>query len=64
MDDYRMALAEFALGMESLARFVNKEPLYQVHTCASPSSPWRVSRWIRGCEAWRDSAKLTIIVDA
>ena len=37
MDDYRMALAEFALGMESLARFVNfvnKEPLYRVHTCA------------------------------
>ena len=28
-----LALREFALGMESLARFVNKEPLYRVHEC-------------------------------
>jgi len=30
----RLALAEFALGMESLERFVKKEPLYRVHECA------------------------------
>ena len=24
---------EFSLGMESLTRFVNKEPLYRVHEC-------------------------------
>ena len=29
----RLALQEFALGMESLERFVNKEPLYRVHEC-------------------------------
>jgi protein phosphatase len=29
-----LALAEFALGMESLERFVNKEPFYRVHECA------------------------------
>ncbi|MDR2137510.1 MAG: polynucleotide kinase-phosphatase [Synergistaceae bacterium] len=29
----RLALAEFALGMESLERFVNREPLYRVHEC-------------------------------
>jgi len=28
-----LALAEFALGMESLQRFVNKEPFYRVHEC-------------------------------
>lgn len=28
-----LALAEFALGMESLDRFVEKEPLYRVHEC-------------------------------
>ncbi|MDR2718370.1 MAG: polynucleotide kinase-phosphatase [Treponema sp.] len=28
-----LALAEFALGMESLERFVNKEPFYRVHEC-------------------------------
>ena len=28
-----LALREFALGMESLTRFVNKEPLYRVHEC-------------------------------
>ena len=28
-----LALREFALGMESLSRFVNKEPLYRVHEC-------------------------------
>lgn len=27
----RLALSEFALGMESLERFVNKEPLHRVH---------------------------------
>jgi protein phosphatase len=27
----RLALAEFALGMESLERFVKREPLYRVH---------------------------------
>lgn len=29
----RLAIAEFALGMESLERFVKKEPLYRVHEC-------------------------------
>lgn len=29
-----LALSEFALGMESLERFVKKEPLYRVHECA------------------------------
>lgn len=28
-----LALREFALGMESLERFVKKEPLYRVHEC-------------------------------
>ncbi|HEY9061572.1 MAG TPA: polynucleotide kinase-phosphatase [Pseudobacteroides sp.] len=28
-----LALREFALGMEALERFVNKEPLYRVHEC-------------------------------
>jgi protein phosphatase len=28
-----LALAEFALGMESLERFINKEPFYRVHEC-------------------------------
>jgi protein phosphatase len=29
----RLALNEFALGMESLERFTRKEPLYRVHEC-------------------------------
>jgi protein phosphatase len=29
----RLALREFALGMESLERFVRAEPLYRVHEC-------------------------------
>ena len=29
-----LALKEFALGIESLNRFVNNEPLYRVHECA------------------------------
>lgn len=29
----RMALAEFSLSMESLERFVDKEPLYRTHEC-------------------------------
>jgi protein phosphatase len=29
----RLALAEFSLGMESLERFVRKEPLHRVHEC-------------------------------
>lgn len=29
-----LALSEFALGMESLTRFVAREPLYKVHECA------------------------------
>ena len=29
-----MALREFALGMESLKRFVRKDPLYKVHECS------------------------------
>lgn len=29
-----LALREFSLGMESLSRFVDKEPLYRVHECA------------------------------
>jgi len=29
-----LALAEFALGMESLERFVKREPFYRVHECA------------------------------
>lgn len=28
-----LAIREFSLGMESLARFVNKAPLYRVHEC-------------------------------
>ena len=28
-----LALKEFSLGMESLERFVNREPLYRVHEC-------------------------------
>jgi protein phosphatase len=28
-----LALREFALGMEGLARFVRNEPLYRVHEC-------------------------------
>jgi protein phosphatase len=29
----RLALAEFALGMESLERFVRKEPFHRIHEC-------------------------------
>lgn len=29
-----LALKEFSLGMESLKRFVNGEPLYRVHECS------------------------------
>ena len=29
-----LALSEFSLGMESLTRFVNGDPLYKVHECA------------------------------
>ncbi len=29
-----LALREFALGLEGLQRFVNREPLYRVHECA------------------------------
>lgn len=29
-----LALKEFSLGMESLKRFVNREPLYKVHECS------------------------------
>ena len=29
-----LALSEFSLGMESLTRFVKREPLYKVHECA------------------------------
>ncbi len=29
-----LALKEFSLGMESLYRFVNREPLYRVHECS------------------------------
>ena len=29
-----LALKEFSLGMESLKRFVRREPLYKVHECA------------------------------
>lgn len=28
-----LAIREFSLGMESLSRFVNREPLYRVHEC-------------------------------
>ena len=28
-----LALREFSLGLESLSRFVSKEPLYRVHEC-------------------------------
>jgi protein phosphatase len=28
-----LALREFALGIESLTRFVSREPLYRVHEC-------------------------------
>ena len=30
----QLALREFALGVESLERFVGKEPLHRVHQCA------------------------------
>lgn len=30
----QLALREFSLGMESLERFVSREPLYRVHECA------------------------------
>ena len=29
-----LALKEFSLGMESLERFIRREPLYKVHECA------------------------------
>ena len=29
-----LALKEFSLGMESLERFIRKDPLYKVHECA------------------------------
>ena len=29
-----LASKEFSLGMESLARFVRRDPLYKVHECA------------------------------
>ena len=29
-----LALKEFSLGMESLTRFVRREPLYRVHECS------------------------------
>jgi protein phosphatase len=29
-----LALREFALGIEGLQRFVDREPLYRVHECA------------------------------
>lgn len=29
-----LALKEFSLGMESLSRFISREPLYRVHECA------------------------------
>ena len=29
-----LALREFALGVEGLQRFVEREPLYRVHQCA------------------------------
>lgn len=29
----KMALNEFALGMEALSRLVKKEPLYRIHEC-------------------------------
>ncbi len=29
-----LALREFALGMEDLQRFMEREPLYRVHECA------------------------------
>ena len=29
-----LALREFALGLEGLQRFVDREPLYRVHECA------------------------------
>ena len=29
-----LALREFALGVEGLQRFVDREPLYRVHECA------------------------------
>ena len=29
-----LALKEFSLGMESLERFIRRDPLYKVHECA------------------------------
>ncbi len=45
-----MALREFALGLEALHRFVDKEPSAGFTSACSVSWRWKESRWIRGCE--------------
>ena len=45
-----LALREFALGMESLERFVRHEPLSRVHEYVFGVLARKVSRWIRGSE--------------
>ena len=42
-----LALREFALGIESLERFVRTEPLRRVHECVFGVLPSRASRSIR-----------------
>jgi hypothetical protein len=41
----------FALGIEGLERFVQREPLRRVHESFSAFSPWKASLSIRGCKA-------------
>jgi PNKP (polynucleotide 5'-kinase/3'-phosphatase) family adenylyltransferase-like protein len=45
-----LALREFALGMEALQRFVEREPLRRVHECVFGVLRWRANPSIRGCE--------------
>ena len=45
-----LALREFALGIEGLQRFVERDPLRRVHECCLECWRWRVRRWILGCE--------------
>jgi len=46
-----LALREFALGVESLERFVRGEPLRRCTSACSGYSRSRASQWIPGCEA-------------
>ena len=44
-----LALREFALGIEGLERFVQREPSGAFTSACSACSPWRASRSIRAC---------------